>query len=79
MNRLKEFENNFGNNFISTRNFCAIHNKNEFENKNVYVISFNYTTYLKEEFDKFNDKNFLNIHGILEKPIFNIGFYGEYS
>ena len=89
LNHLKEFEHNFGNNFISTRNHCAIHNKNEFENKiynffnfknqNVYVISFNYTTYLKCLFSEFNDTNFFNIHGTFKEPIFGIGFYGEYS
>ena len=89
LNYLKKFEHYFGNNFISTRNFCAIHNKNkfknkiynffDFENQNVYVISFNYTTYLKCLFSEFNDTNFFNIHGTFKEPIFGIGFYGEYS
>lgn len=88
LNHLKEFEHNFGNNFISTRDFWAIHKKNEFENKiynffnlknqEVYVISFNYTTYLKCLFSEFNDTNFFNIHGTFKEPIFGIGFYGEY-
>lgn len=91
LNHLKKFEHYFGNNFISSRNKFASdkkNNKNEFEdkiynffnlkNQEVYVISFNYTTYLKCFISEFNDTNFFNIHGTSKEPIFGIGFYGEY-
>ena len=93
LNHLKEFEHNFGNNFISNRNLFTINkewsnkknNENkmynffDYENQNVYVISFNYTTYLKCLFSELNNTNFFNIHGTFKEPIFGIGFYGEYS
>lgn len=70
-NNLIIYKKNFNNTIF---NFFDLKNND----KDKYIISFNYTTYLKEKFPKeFTNKNYFNIHGTFEKPIFGLGFYGK--
>jgi lmo0469 protein len=70
----EETEEKILNNDNYKNKIYEVFDENVGNENNAYIISFNYTTYLKKIF-----KNMCNIHGTFDKPIFGIDYMKNYD